>query len=192
MLTKLLDGLRKEFQFDQKTRERNMQNARRVVLALTFSALACTAAYAADDASFAPGGTAIDHSNEQFSHLKIVMDLKAATPASINFGAFVAGRIMAQPKAQIVVVVEGPAIGVFAKKNYIAHQGIVDTWVKLVKAGVRVEYCGNSVKGAGLKPSDMTGLSSASPAVVNVGAFPSLAHYETVGFKPIVVELLDK
>ncbi len=163
-----------------------------ITLVLALSALTGGAAFAAKDASFAPGGTAIDHHTEQFSHLKIVMDLKAATPASVGFGAMVAGRIMQQPKAQLVVVVEGPAIGVFAKKNYIAHQGIVDTWVKLVKKGVKVEYCGNSVRGAGLKPSDMVGLSSASPAVVNVGAFPTLAHYETAGFKPVVVENFDK
>ncbi len=169
-----------------------MQKVSKIVLALALSALAGSVAFAADDTSFAPGGTAIDHHTEQFSHLRIVMDLKAATPANISFGAVVAGRIMQQPKAEVVVVVEGPAIGVFAKKNYIAHQGIVDAWVKLVKKGVKVEYCGNSVKGAGLKPADMDGLSSASPAVVNVGAFPTLAHYETEGFKPIVVELMDK
>ena len=173
-------------------RKTNRQKTSGIAFVLALSALTCSAAFAADDASFAPGGTAIDHHTEQFSGLKIVMDLKAATPASISFGAVVAGRIMQQPKAQIVVVVEGPAIGVFAKKNYIAHQGIVDTWVNLVKKGVKVEYCGNSVKGAGLKPSDMEGLSSMSPAVVNPGAYPTLAHYQTEGFKPIVVELMDK
>ncbi len=169
-----------------------MLDSRMTAAALVLVTLASGVAFAADDSSFAPGGTALDHSSEQFRNLKIVMDLKAVSPASINFGAIVAGRIMQQTGTQLVVVVEGPAIKVFAKKNYIDHQGIVDSWVKLVKSGVKVEYCGNSVHGAGLKPSDMAGLSAAKPAVVNLGAFPTLAHYETVGFKPIVVELLDK
>ena len=169
-----------------------MLKSRLIVGTLVLVALAKGFAFGADDSGFAPGGTAIDHSTEQFHNLKIVMDLKAVSPASINFGAVVAGRIMQQSGAQLVVVVEGPAIDVFAKDKYIDHQGIVDAWVKLVKAGVKVEYCGNSVHGAGLKPSDMAGLSSANRAVVNLGAFPTLAHYETIGFKPIVVELMDK
>ncbi|MBV1705649.1 MAG: DsrE family protein [Hyphomicrobiales bacterium] len=169
-----------------------MLDSRMIAASLVLAALLRGPALAADDGSFAPGGTAIDHSTEQFHDLKIVMDLKAVSPASINFGSIVAGRIMKQKGTQLVVVVEGPAINVFAKKDYIDHQGIVDSWVKLVKAGVRVEYCGNSVHGAGLKPADMTGLSSAHPAVVNLGAFPTLAHYQTLGYKPIVVELLDK
>ena len=99
---------------------------------------------------------------------------------------------MEHPGAQLVVVIEGPGISRFAKKNYLEHQGVIDSWVGLVQKGVHVEYCGNSVHGAGLKPSDMVGLSTKNPAVVNPGAFPSLAHYESQGFNPVVTMLLEK
>lgn len=148
--------------------------------------------YAASDEDFAPGGTATDHSNERFTKLKIIMDLKAESPASLGFGATVASRIMDHPGAKLIVVIEGPAINVFAKKNYLDHQGIVDSWVDLTKKGVRVEYCGNSVRGAGLKPSEMTGLNEKNPAIVNVGAFPTLGHYEAQGYAPVVTSLLEQ
>ena len=120
------------------------------------------------------------------------MDLKAENAASLNFGAAVASRIMEHPGSQLVVIIEGPAITVFDKKNYLDHQGIVDSWVALVEKGVRVEYCGNSVRGVGLSPADMVGLSKKNPAVVNVGAYPAIAHYESLGFNGVVTTLLEK
>ena len=144
------------------------------------------------DDSFAPGGTAIDQHAMQFHNLKIIMDLKARTPAELAFGATIAARIMTHPNTHLAIVIEGPAISVFAKKNYLDHQGIVDTWVALAQKGVHVEYCGNSVHGAGLAPDDMTGLSKDNPAVVNPGAFPTIANYEAQGYGlviPMVLEL---
>ena len=166
----------------------------KLILALTLatSMLAVLPARAEDDGSFAPGGTAIDRHTEKFTKLKIVMDLKAESSASVGFGAIVAARIMEHPGAKLIVIIEGPAITVFAKKNYLDHQGIVDNWVELAQRGVRIEYCGNSVRGAGLKPADMVGLSSKNPAVVNAGAYPTLAHYESQGFNPVVTSLLEK
>lgn len=163
-----------------------------VAFALSATTMSSMPAMAGSDDSFAPGGTAIDHHTEQFKNLKIVMDLKTENPAGVAFGATVAARIMEHPGAQLVVVIEGPGISVFAKKNYLDHQGIVDNWVAVVNKGVKVEYCGNSVRGAGLKPSDMTGLSKKNPAVVNAGAYPTLAHYESLGFNPVVTTLLEK
>ncbi|MFA5172549.1 MAG: DsrE family protein [Sulfuriferula sp.] len=163
-----------------------------LTLALAMTSLAALPAIAGEDDGFAPGGTAIDRHTEQFSNLKIVMDLKAESPASAGFGATVAARIMTHPGTQLVVIIEGPGISTFAKKNYLDHQGIVDNWVELAQKGVRIEFCGNSVRGAGLKPSDMIGLSEKNPAVVNSGAYPSLAHYESLGYNPIVTTLLEK
>jgi intracellular sulfur oxidation DsrE/DsrF family protein len=163
-----------------------------LTLALAMTSLTVLPAIASDDDGFAPGGTAIDHHTEQFSNLKIVMDLKAESPASANFGATVASRIMTHPGTQLTVIIEGPGITTFAKKNYLDHQGIVDNWVELAQKGVHIEYCGNSVRGAGLKPADMVGLSEKNPAVVNSGAYPSLAHYESLGYNPIVTTLLEK
>jgi intracellular sulfur oxidation DsrE/DsrF family protein len=120
------------------------------------------------------------------------MDLKAESPASAGFGATVATRILSHPGTQLIVIIEGPGITTFAKKNYLDHQGIVDNWVELAQKGVHIEYCGNSVHGAGLKPADMIGLSEKNPATVNSGAFPSLAHYESLGYSPIVTMLLEK
>ena len=51
------------------------------------------------------------------------MDLKAESSASVGFGAIVAARIMEHPGAKLIVIIEGPAITVFAKKNYLDHQG---------------------------------------------------------------------
>ena len=169
-------------------------NSTKLVLTILLAAsvLSVLPARAEDDNSFAPGGTAIDHHTEKFTHLKIVMDLKANNPPSVGFGAIVASRIMEHPGAQLVVVIEGPGISLFAKKNYLAHQGIIDSWVSLVQKGVHVEYCGNSVHGAGLKPGDMIGLSTKNPAVVNPGAYPSIAHYESQGFNPVVTILPEK
>lgn len=144
------------------------------------------------DDSFAPGGTAVDQHAEQFHHLKIVMDLKARTPADLSFGATTAGRIMSHPDTHLVVIIEGPAVGVFAKKNYLDHQGTIDAWADLAKKGVRVEYCGNSVHGAGLQPSDMTGLDRNNPAVVNPGAYPSIANYEAEGYGLVIPMVLEK
>lgn len=167
---------------------------KKMILALSLAAtvVAALPARAGDDDSFAPGGTAIDRHTEQFAKLKIVMDLKAESPASVGFGATVASRIMEHPGAQLVVIIEGPGITVFAKKNYLDHQGIVDNWVDLTQKGVRVEYCGNSVRGAGLKPADMVGLNTKNPAVVNAGAYPTIAHYESQGYSPVVTTLLEK
>ena len=159
---------------------------------LVASALSALPARAGDDGSFAPGGTAIDHHTEKFTNLKIVMDLKANSPASVGFGAMVASRIMEHPGARLVVVIEGPGISLFAKKNYLEHQSIIDSWVGLVQKGVHVEYCGNSVHAVGLMPSDMAGLSTKNPAVVNPGAYPSIAHYESQGFNPVVIILPEK
>jgi|GEM_PF-5894548 len=78
----------------------------------------------------------------------------------------------------------------FAKKNYLDHQGIVDQWVDLANHGVQVEYCGNSVQGAHLTPADMEGLTEQNLAVVNPGAFPSIAHYESLGYALVVPILM--
>lgn len=167
---------------------------KKLIFTLTLAIIALPAApvIAAEDDGFAPGGTAIDRHTEQYANLKIVMDLKSGSPASAGFGATVASRIMAHPGAQLIVIIEGPGITTFAKKNYLDHQGIVDNWADLAKKGVHVEYCGNSVRGAGLKPSDMVGLNEENPAIVNAGAFPTLGHYESLGYNMVVTTLLEK
>ncbi|MDA8225611.1 MAG: DsrE family protein [Betaproteobacteria bacterium] len=159
----------------------------RILLTLAFSSLAlCSVSAQADDDSFAPGGTAIDHHDERYPNLKVVMDLKVRIPADVSFGVATARRIISYPNAKLVVVIEGPSVAIFAKKNYLDHQGMVDQWADLANKGVQVEFCGNSVHGAGLKPADMDGLSDKNPAVVNPGALPSIAHYEQMGYALVI------
>ncbi len=140
----------------------------------------------AEDDSFAPGGTAVDHTAVRFSDLKIIMDLKAKDVNAIKYGTMVVTRILEHPGAQLAVVIEGPFVAMFAKKNYLDHQGIVDQWADFAKRGVKVEFCGNSVHSVGLKPADMIGLDEKNPAVVNSGAYPTIAHYESMGYNLIV------
>lgn len=144
------------------------------------------AANADDDSSFAPGGTAVDHSMKKFHGQKIIMDLKAMNPETVKYGLMVGTRISSLRGEKLVIVIEGPLVKVFAKKNYLDHQGIIDRYAALAKAGVHIEYCGNSVKSAGLKPSDMTGLDKKHTAIVNSGAYPTIAHYESKGYALIV------
>jgi intracellular sulfur oxidation DsrE/DsrF family protein len=143
-------------------------------------------ANAGGDDSFAPGGTAIDHSKVKQHGQKIVMDLKALNIETVKYGLMVATRIHSLRDEKLVVVIQGPLIKMFAKKNYLDHQGIIDKFAALAKAGVHFEYCGNSVESAKLTPADMTGLDEKNPAVVNSGAYPALAHYEAKGYALIV------
>ncbi len=155
-------------------------------------ALACGSAAQAADDGFAPGGTAANHTQERYAGLKVVMDAKVSDPAELYFYAMVANRILEHPNAQLVIVVEGPGVTTFAKANYLDHQGIVDSFAELANKGVRIEYCGNSVAAAHLRPEDMAGLTEKNVAVVNPGAFPSIAHYEMLGYAPITPTLLKR
>lgn len=147
--------------------------------------VACSGAACAADDGFAPGGTAANHTQERYPGMKVVMDAKISSPAELNFYSTVANRLLGHPGTRLVIVVEGPAITAFAKANYLDHQGVVDSFADLANKGVKIEYCGNSVAGAHLRPEDMIGLSEKNVAVVNPGAFPSIAHYETLGYVPI-------
>jgi intracellular sulfur oxidation DsrE/DsrF family protein len=165
-----------------------MKLAKMLVLAAAagISGSLALSAHAADDDSFAPGGTAIDHSTVKRHDQKIVMDLKALNPETVKYGLMVATRIHSLRGEKLVVVIQGPLVSIFAKKNYLEHQGIIDKFAALAKAGVHFEYCGNSVEAAKLTPADMMGLDEKNPAVVNSGAYPSLAHYESKGYALIV------
>jgi intracellular sulfur oxidation DsrE/DsrF family protein len=157
-----------------------------LILTAAFGTLLQAGQAVADDDSFAPGGTAVDRHTERFQDLKIVMDLKAKDVDAIKYGTMVASRIIDHPGTKLVVVIEGPMVSMFAKKNYLDHQGIIDQWVGYAEKGVQVEYCGNSVNSVHLKPEDMEALSDKNKAVVNSGAFPSIAHYESQGYALVV------
>lgn len=157
-----------------------------LVLAASLNALLPASAALAEDESFAPGGTAIDRHTEQYHDLKIIMDIKAKDVETVKYSTMVASNIIEHPGAKLAVVIEGPFVSMFAKKNYLDHQGIVDQWVALANKGVKVEYCGSSVHGAHLTPADMEGLTEKNPAVVNPGAYPAIAHYELQGYALVI------
>ncbi len=157
-----------------------------LVLAASLNALLAAGQARAEDDTFAPGGTAIDKHTEQYHDLKVIMDIKAKDVETVKYRTMVAPNIIEHPGAKLAVVIEGPSVAMFAKKNYLDHQGIVDQWVALANKGVKVEYCGSSVHGAHLSPSDMEGLTEKNPAVVNPGAYPAIAHYESQGYALVI------
>ncbi|MHB8453823.1 MAG: DsrE family protein [Acidiferrobacterales bacterium] len=137
--------------------------------------------FAANDLE--PYGTAVDHSHIKYQGLKIVMDAGGATPADTEFQAMVAERIMQMPHAKLIMVIQGPMVKAFSKDAYVDHQGLVERIAALKEKGVQIEFCGNSVAAAKLKPSDMIGIGTVVP-----GAYPALADAERHGYaliKPI-------
>ncbi len=143
--------------------------------ALLMVTAADTAAFAADDLE--PYGTAVDHSQFKYNDLKIVMDAPGATPEDTAFQAMVAERIMEMPRAKLIVVIQGPMVKAFSKDGYVEHQGLVERFAALRDKGVQIEFCGNSLTAAKLKPSDMIGIGTVVP-----GAYPALADAERRGY----------
>ena len=124
-----------------------------------------------------PYGTAVDHSHMKYHGLKVVMDAAGAVPADTNFQAMVAERIMEMPGAKLIMVIQGPMVRAFSKSAYVANQALVDRVAALREKGVKIEFCGNSVKAAKLKPSDIVGIGTVVP-----GAYPALADAERHGY----------
>ena len=152
----------------------------RYVLPLLGAALLTVAAASAPvhaKNAFEPYGTAIDHSHIKYDGLKVVMDAGGSTPADTAFQTMVAERIMQMPHAKLIMVIQGPVIRIFSKDEYIQHQGLVQRVAALRKKGVQIEFCGNSVRAAKLKPSDMIGIGTVVP-----GAYPALAEAERHGY----------
>ncbi len=124
-----------------------------------------------------PYGTAIDHSHEKYQGLKIVMDAGGAVPADTEFQAFVAERLMALPHTKLIMVIQGPMVKAFSKDAFIDNQGLVERLAALRDKGVQIEFCGNSISAAKLKPSDMVGIGTVVP-----GAYPAIADAERHGY----------
>jgi intracellular sulfur oxidation DsrE/DsrF family protein len=133
----------------------------------------------ADD-GLQPYGTAVDHSHAKYDRLKIVMDTPGASVEDTAFQAMVAERIMDMPHAQLIMVIQGPAVKFFSKDAYVDHQDLVQRVAALRDRGVQIQFCGNSLKAAHLKPSDMVGIGTVVP-----GAYPAIADAERHGYSLI-------
>ncbi len=154
-----------------------------VLLAAGILSLATAGAPASAAGAFEPYGTAVDHSHHIYHGLKVVMDAGGATPADTAFQTMVAERLMQMPGTKLIMVIQGPVIRIFSKREYADHQGLVDRVAALRKKGVKIEFCGNSVQAVGLKPSDIIGIGTVVP-----GAYPAIANAERHGYaliKPI-------
>ncbi len=122
-------------------------------------ALLCAAALPSLAAeAFSPYGTASVRS-QPYEPLKYAVEATAYDPADVATTLRVAKQMLSlSPKgSQMTLVVIGGAIRVFAKENYEKYQGIVDAAAELRDAGVRIAFCGSSLKGAGFAPSDFHG-----------------------------------
>ncbi len=130
---------------------------------------------------FSPYGTATVRT-QQYAPLKYVVESSAFDPAELANTLRVAKQMLSlSPKGtQMVVVVIGGAIRVFAKENYEKYQGIVDAAAELRDAGVRIAYCGSSMTGAGFAASDMHGIGEVVP-----GGYVEIAELISKDYAPI-------
>lgn len=113
---------------------------------------------------FSPYGTASVRS-QQYAPLNYVVEATAYDPADAATALRVAKQMLSlSPKgSQMTLVVIGGAIRAFAKENYEKYQGIVDAAAELRDAGVRIAFCGSSLRGAGFAPGDFHGFGEVVP-----------------------------
>ncbi len=130
---------------------------------------------------FAPYGTATVRS-QSYAPLKYVVESSAFDPAEVATTLRVSKQMLGlSPKgSQMVVVIIGGGIRFFAKENYEKYQSIVELAAELRDAGVKIEYCGSSMKGAGFAPSDLIGIGEVVP-----GGYVEIAELVAKGYAPI-------
>lgn len=127
--------------------------------------LLCTAALPSLAAEvLSPYGTASVKS-QRYAPLKYVVESTAYDPADVANTLRVAKQMLSlSPKgSEMSVVVIGGAIRAFAKENYEKYQGIVGAAAELRDVGVRIAFCGSSLRGAGFAPGDFHGFGEVVP-----------------------------
>lgn len=130
---------------------------------------------------FSPYGTATIRT-QQYAPLKYVVESSAFEPSELANTLRVAKQMLSlSPKGtQMVIVVIGGAIRVFAKENYEKYQSIVDAAAELRDAGAKIAYCGASMAGAGFIASDLHGIGEVVP-----GGYVEIAELISKGYAPI-------
>ena len=159
-----------------------MINSRTVVAVFAFGAallIHVTGSAAAEE--YAPYGTATVRS-QSYAPLKYVVESSAYDPNEVSNTLRVAKQMLGlSPKgSQMVVVIIGGGIRFFAKENYEKYQGIVDAAAELRDAGVKIAYCGSSMKGAGFSAGDLHGIGEVVP-----GGYVEIAELVSKGYTPI-------
>ena len=135
-------------------------------------------AYGGDSEPFSPYGHA-QPTTVKYQPVKMVMEVSGATPADMAVSLGVAKQFLGiAPKgSKMALVVIGGGIRAFAIENYEKYQGIVDKAAELRDAGMEIKFCGNSIKGAGYKPSDIDGIGEVVP-----GGYLEIARYVGEGY----------
>lgn len=130
---------------------------------------------------FAPYGTATVRS-QNYASLKYVIESSAFDPAEVANTLRVAAQMLPlSPKgSEMVIVIIGGGIRVFAKENYEKYAPIVELAAELRNAGVKLAYCGSSMRGAGFVPEDLLGLGEVVP-----GGYVEIAALISMGYSPI-------
>ena len=114
---------------------------------------------------FAPYGTAKAKALN-YSPMKYALESSALDPADVADVFRVARQALSNSPAssQMSVIIIGGGIRVFAKENYEKYQAIVERAAELRDRGVKLVYCGESIKGAGFVPGDLHGIGEVAPA----------------------------
>jgi len=143
-----------------------MLDSRRIaVLAACGALLFSQMPPAAAAEEFSPYGTA-KAGTRNYSPMKYVLESSTFEPAAVGDVFRIATQALSNSPAgsQVTVVIIGPGIRIFAKENYEKYQAIVERAAELVRdKGVKIIYCGESMKGAGYAASDMHGLGEVVP-----------------------------
>ena len=127
---------------------------------------------------FSPYGTATVRA-QNYAPLKYVIESSAFDPAEVANTLRVAAQVLSlSPKgSEMVLVIIGGGIRVFAKENYEKYAPIVELAAELRNTGVKLVYCGSSMKGAGFAPGDLLGLGEVVPGgYVEVAALISRGY----------------
>ena len=148
---------------------------------ITLASLVCFFAagvHAEEGEQFAPYGHA-QPTSIKYEPIKLVMELSGATPADMAVGLGIAKQFqhIAPKGSKMALVIIGGGIRAFAIENYEKYQAIVDKAAELRDSGMEIKFCGNSIKGAGYKDSDIDGIGEVVP-----GGYLEIARYVGEGY----------
>jgi len=123
---------------------------------------------------------------DSLKQLKVVYDFNFVDPKAVGLalnsvGALIKATTDFGPHEidplQVVVVMHGPELALFAKMNYSKYKEFVDRAASFAQQGVRFEACRNSAAAQGFTPDDFHGFVHVVPA----GPY-ALAYWQAKGY----------